>query len=60
MGMGDDMKHNMEDMKGKAKEAIGDATDNDSLQAEGMADQAGAKMKKVGDDVKDAFTDDDR
>ena len=60
MGMGDDMKHNMEDMKGKAKEAIGDATDNESLQAEGMADQAGAKMKKVGDDVKDAFTDDDR
>ena len=60
MGMGDDMKHNMEDMKGKAKEAIGDATDNESLQAEGMADQAGAKMKKAGDHVKDAFTDDDR
>ena len=58
MGVGDDMKHNMEDMKGKAKEAIGDATDNESLQAEGMADQAGAKMKKVGDDVKDAFTGD--
>ena len=58
MGTGDDIKHNMEDMKGKAKEAIGDATDNERLQAEGMAEQAGAKMKKVGDDVKDAFTDD--
>ena len=58
MGTGDDIKHNMEDMKGKAKEAIGDATDNERLQAEGVAEQAGAKMKKVGDDVKDAFTDD--
>ena len=57
MGM-DDMKHDMEDMKGKAKEKIGDATDNESLQAEGVADQASAKMKKAGDDVKDAFTDD--
>lgn len=57
MGM-DDMKHDMEDMKGKAKEKIGDATDNESLQAEGVADQASAKMKKAGEDVKDAFTDD--
>ena len=57
MGM-DDMKHDMEDMKGKAKEKIGDATDNESLQAEGVADQASAKMTKAGEEVKDAFTDD--
>lgn len=60
MGTGDEMKHNMEDMKGKAKEKIGDVTDNERLQAEGVADQASAKMKKAGDEVKDAFTDDDR
>jgi uncharacterized protein YjbJ (UPF0337 family) len=58
MGLDDDIKHNMEDMKGKAKEAVGDATDNERLQAEGVGDQASAKMKKAGQDVKDALTDD--
>lgn len=58
MGVGDDIKHNMEDMKGKAKEAVGDATDNERLEAEGKAEQVGANLKKAGDDVKDAFTDD--
>jgi uncharacterized protein YjbJ (UPF0337 family) len=57
MGIGDDIKHNTEDMVGKAKEGIGDATDNERLEAEGKADQASAKVKKVGDDVKDVFTD---
>lgn len=58
MGLDDDIKHNMEDMKGKAKEKVGDMTDNERLQAEGVADQASAKMKKAGQDVKDALTDD--
>jgi uncharacterized protein YjbJ (UPF0337 family) len=57
MGMGDDMKHNMEDMKGKAKEAVGDVTDNERLEAEGQADQTKAHLKKAGDNVKEAFTD---
>ena len=52
------MKHNMEDMKGKAKEAVGDATDNERLEREGQGEQFSAKMKKAGDDVKDAFTGD--
>ncbi|MEV4686639.1 CsbD family protein [Microbacterium sp. LWH3-1.2] len=58
MGLDDDIKHNAEDMKGKVKETVGDVTDNEKLQAEGVADQASAKMKKAGDDIKDAFTDD--
>ncbi|HTH05362.1 MAG TPA: CsbD family protein [Ilumatobacteraceae bacterium] len=58
MGMDDDIKHNAEDLKGKVKEKVGDATDNEKLQAEGVADQASAKMKKAGDDIKDAFTGD--
>ena len=55
MGAMDDAKHNMEKMAGKAKEGIGDATDNESLEAEGKMDQVKADAKKVGDDVKDAF-----
>ncbi|MFE7845588.1 CsbD family protein [Microbacterium sp. NPDC057407] len=58
MGVGDDIKHNVEDIKGKAKEAVGDATGNERLEAEGHADQASADLKKAGQDVKDAFTDD--
>ncbi|MEI3848658.1 MULTISPECIES: CsbD family protein [unclassified Microbacterium] len=58
MGVGDDMKHNAEDLKGKAKEAVGDATDNERLEREGQGEQFSAKMKKAGDDVKDAFTGD--
>ena len=55
MGAMDDAKHNAEKLVGKAKEGIGDATDNEKLQAEGKLDQVKADAKKVGDDVKDAF-----
>jgi uncharacterized protein YjbJ (UPF0337 family) len=55
MGLDDDIKYNAEDLKGKAKEAVGDATDNERLEAEGKTDQAAANLKKAGEDVKDAF-----
>ena len=57
MGMGDDIKHGAEELKGKVKEGVGDATDNERLQAEGQAEQTKANLKQAGDDVKDAFTD---
>jgi len=48
---------NMDDMKGRAKEAAGDLTDNDNLKREGKADKATGKVKEavdaVGDKVKD-------
>jgi uncharacterized protein YjbJ (UPF0337 family) len=55
MGIGDKIKHEAEDLGGKAKEAAGDATDNPDLEAEGQMDQAKADVKTMGDDVKDAF-----
>ena len=55
MGLGDKIGAHAEDLKGKAKEGIGKLTDNERLEAEGQADQANAKIKKVGDDVKDVF-----
>jgi uncharacterized protein YjbJ (UPF0337 family) len=36
-----------DDLKGRAKEAVGDLTDNDELKKEGKADRAGGKAKEV-------------
>ena len=44
------MPENMDDAKGRVKEAAGDLTDDDSLKNEGKVDQAtGAVKDKVGD-----------
>lgn len=53
MSVGDKMKHAAEDLKGKAKEAAGKATDNDDLRAEGRADQDEAHAKRAADKAKD-------
>ena len=58
MGVGDRMENTGEDLKGKAKEAVGDVTDNERLEREGKMDQAKADLKNAGEDVKDAFRDD--
>ena len=42
-------------MAGKAKEATGKATDDESLRTEGQMDQAKADLKQAGEKVKDAF-----
>lgn len=55
MGLGDKIGNEAEDLGGKAKEAAGNATDNDRLRAEGQADQVKADAKKVGESVKDEF-----
>jgi uncharacterized protein YjbJ (UPF0337 family) len=55
------MDSNTEDLKGRAKEAVGDLTDNDDLKREGQADRAGAKAKKaidsLGEKAKDVVDD---
>ena len=53
-GVEDRTEGTMDKAKGKAKEAVGDLTDNERLEREGQADQAKANVKKIGDDVKDA------
>jgi uncharacterized protein YjbJ (UPF0337 family) len=55
MGIGDKIQNEAENLGGKAKEAAGNATDNDRLKAEGQKDQVVADAKKVGENVKDAF-----
>ena len=50
MGIADDAKNKVEDLKGRAKEAAGAATGNDDLKAEGRADQGIAAAKdKIAD-----------
>ena len=55
MGIGDKAEHKAEDLAGKVKEALGDATDNRDLEAEGQAEQSKADMKQAGDNVVDAL-----
>lgn len=55
MGLGDKISNAAEGIGGKAKEATGNATGNESLKAEGQADQVKADAKKVGESVKDEF-----
>ena len=56
MSASDKINNEAEDLKGKAKEATGNATDDDKLVAEGKADQTKASVKKAAENVKDAFT----
>ena len=55
MGTDDKLSNKAQDMKGKAKEATGRATDDEDLQAEGRGDQSAADLKQAGEKVKDAF-----
>jgi uncharacterized protein YjbJ (UPF0337 family) len=47
------MSGQADDIKGKAKEAIGDLTDDKDLQREGKTDQAAGAAKNKIDDAKD-------
>ena len=55
MSATDKIKNAVDDAAGKAKEAFGTATNDDSKRAEGKADQAKADLKGAGEKVKDAF-----
>jgi len=57
MGLGDKIQNAGEEGAGKVKEATGRATDNQSLEAEGKADQASANIKQAGEKAKDAVKD---
>jgi uncharacterized protein YjbJ (UPF0337 family) len=57
MGTDDKLRNQGEDMKGKAKETIGQATDDEELEAAGKADQGKASLKQAGEKVKDAIKD---
>jgi uncharacterized protein YjbJ (UPF0337 family) len=47
------MEGKADDLKGRAKEAVGDLTDDDELKREGKADRAGGAVKDKLEDAKD-------
>ena len=57
----DELDGKKDQLKGKAKQAVGDLTDNDRLRDEGVADEAagdvqegfGRARRKVGDAIED-------
>lgn len=53
MGLFDRAKNKVQDAAGKAKEAKGDVTDDDSKKFEGKADQAKASGKDKIEDLKE-------
>ena len=57
MGVGDKIQNAGEEAAGKVKESTGRATGNQSLEAEGRADQASANVKQAGEKAKDAVKD---
>lgn len=46
------MEENLEDLKGRPKEAAGDPTDDRHLKREGQIDRAAAKIEEILDDAK--------
>ena len=50
----------VDELKGKAKQGIGKATDDPNLQGEGMVDEAKGKVKQAYGDFKDAVKGADR
>ncbi|MBW0118433.1 CsbD family protein [Pseudonocardia abyssalis] len=54
MGADDKIQNKAQEWTGKGKEAVGDATGDDQLRAEGQADQGESALKQAGEKVKDA------
>jgi uncharacterized protein YjbJ (UPF0337 family) len=57
MGLADKAKDKAEELAGKAKAAVGDATDNPDLEAEGRVQESKADLKQAGENVKDSGDD---
>ncbi|MCT7367988.1 CsbD family protein [Mycolicibacterium llatzerense] len=55
MGAVDKAKNKAEELAGKAKEKVGQATGDKDTEAEGRKDQAKSNLKQAGEKVKDVF-----
>jgi uncharacterized protein YjbJ (UPF0337 family) len=55
MGNDDKTRNKVEEIRGRAKEGVGRATDDEALERQGRTDQAKADVKQAGEKIKDAF-----
>lgn len=55
MGEQEKIQNKVEEIRGSAKEQIGDVTGNEDLQAEGTVEKAKGSIKQAGEKLKDAF-----
>jgi uncharacterized protein YjbJ (UPF0337 family) len=55
MGADDKADNKLDELGGKAKEAVGKATGDEGLERQGENDQSKANLKQAGEKVKDAF-----
>jgi uncharacterized protein YjbJ (UPF0337 family) len=54
---GENIANKAEEWKGAAKETVGDATDNEDLQAEGAFEKSKAQVKEAAHDVSEHVKD---
>ncbi len=55
MSLTDKVKDKAQELEGKGKQKVGEATDDRSMQAEGVKDEKSGQVKQVGEKVKDVF-----
>jgi len=55
MSKKDKVKNKAQELKGKAKEAVGRSVGNESLERKGKLDQTKGNLRQAGEKVKDAF-----
>ncbi len=55
MSLGDKISNKTEELQGKGKQTVGEATGNEDLKVEGQQDEAKGNLKQAGEKVKDIF-----
>ncbi len=55
MSLGDKIGNKGEELEGKGKQTLGQATGDQDLQAEGQRDEAKGNLKQAGEKIKDVF-----
>jgi len=56
VGITDKASNEAEELKGKAKQAVGGATGDRDLQSEGLKDEKSGQVKQAGEKIKDVFS----
>lgn len=56
MGISDKLENAKDNVVGSVKEAVGKASDNERLEAEGKMQNAKGDLNQAGEKVKDAFS----